>query len=126
MDTLYLLCDSITTLINGSPAFVCQPLTEKAGANSYNDAITDKICGTLVILAAITVIAVLLWELIGFWTESSKAKRERAYQIEDVKRKQIAEYRNKELDLLKEDKEKCLSKLDDYLKSLENHEKKKP
>lgn len=119
MDTLYLLCDSIATLVNGSPAVVCQPIIEKAGANSYNDAITDKICGTLVILAAIAAIAIVLWKLISFWAESSKAKREHAYQSEEVRRKQISEYRNKELELLKEDKAKSLEKLDGYIKSLQ-------
>lgn len=118
MDTLYLLCDSIATLVNGSPAVVCQPIIEKAGANSYNDAITDKICCTLVILAVIAAIAILLWKLISFWAESSKAKRERAYHVEDARREQIAEYRKKEMELLKEDKAKSLEKLDDYIKNL--------
>ena len=72
------------------------------------------ICGTLVILAAITATTIILWQLISFWKASNKSRREREWKVQDIRREQIAEYRRREMDLLKE-KDEILKKLDSYI-----------
>ena len=116
MNILLQICDSVLLKMHEC-ADHCSPVVEKT-VNTSNPEITKMVCGTIVILAIIAAVTILLWKLIDFWAESSKAKREREHKAEDVRREQIAEYRKKELDLLKEDKEKSLAKLDSYLKSL--------
>lgn len=118
METLHLLCDSIATLTNSPSTIICQPIIEKAETNCYNYGITDKICGTLVLIAGIAAITIVIWKLISFWAESSKAKRERKNTVEDVKREQIAAYRKKELELLEENKAK-INKLNTYIQDLQ-------
>lgn len=110
------VCDSVLMKMQECTCH-CPIIVEKA-FNPDNPEIAKIICGTFVILAAIAAITVLLWKLIGFWSEVSKAKRERAKAIEDGKREQIAEYRKKVLDLLAEDKDKSLENLNSYISDL--------
>ncbi len=116
MNLLLQICDS--ALIKMHESACHYPFIVENTVNTSNPEITKIVCGTIVILAIIAAITILLWKLISFWAESSKAKREREYEAKDVRREQIAKYREKELELLKEDKENCLAKLDSYLKDL--------
>lgn len=117
MNLLLQICDS--TLIKMHESACHYPFIVEKTVNTSNPEITKMVCGTIVILAIIAAITVLFWKLINFWAESSKAKRERKHKVEDVKREQIAEYRSKELDLLKENKEENLKKLNSYIQDLQ-------
>ena len=110
------VCDSVLMKMQESTSH-CPIIVEKA-FNPGNPEIAKMICGTIVILAVIAALTILLWKLIGFWSEVNKAKRERAKAIEDGKREQIAEYQKKVLDLVADDKDKSLENLNNYIGDL--------
>jgi len=99
----------------------CKTITDNMGdaVSTQNTATVHIICGTFVIIAAIAAVTIILYRLINLWMVNSKAKRERKWAVEDTKREQIAKYREKELDLLKENKENISEKLDSFITELQ-------
>lgn len=81
--------------------------------------VAETICGTIVIIIAIAAATIILWKLIGCITECCKDRRIRKSEVEDVKRKQIAEFRKEEFSLM-ETKEEKLGKLGEYIKDLKS------
>ena len=116
MDIMLHVCDSALMKMQES-ACHCPIIVEKA-FNPDNMEIAKMICGAIVMLTVIAALTILLWKLIGFWSEVDKAKRERANAIEDGKRKQMAEYQKKVLDLVADDKDKSLETLNNYIGEL--------
>ena len=110
------VCDSVFMKMCESTCR-CPNIVEKT-VNTSNPEITKMICGTFVIIVIVAAITFILWKLISFWAESSKAKRERDNSIEDAKREQVAKYRDKELELL-EKKEEKLAKLNSYIQDIQ-------
>ena len=120
MNILCNMCDSVMRIHENA----CHhPIVVEKAFNPDNPEIAKMICGTIVILAIIAALTILLWKLISFWSEADKAKRERVNALEDGKRKQIAEYQRRTLDLLANDKVEGLERLKNYINDLKNEEK---
>lgn len=87
--------------------------------NTCDPEVAETICGTIVIIIAIAAATILLWKLISCIAEGCKARRTRKSEVEDAKRKQIAEFRKEEYSLM-EKKEEKLEKLGEYIKDLKS------
>ena len=82
-DTLVKVCEK---------ACYCPTIIEKA-TKAPNQETIQIICGTIVVIVAISATTIILWRLIDLLKANSKDRRNRRWMVEDTKREQVAEYR---------------------------------
>ena len=98
-------------------AFNLQPALEEKGAGWTDVLITFFVCATIAIVAIYVCIRFFNWKQYMYDQDIAQKNKKREWEIEDIKRKQFAEYLNKELDLLEEKKDK-LEKINNYIQDL--------
>ena len=118
MDTIQFISDTIFVKTS-EMASNLQPAIENKGAGWTDVLITFFVCATIAIVAIYACKQFFTWKRHVYYQDFAQKKQKREWEVEDIKREQVAEYRNKELDLLKEEKGKCLEKIDSYIQDLQ-------
>ena len=95
------------------------PAIENKGAGWTDVIITIIVCATIAIVTIYGCKQFFTWKIHVYDQDIAQKKEKWEWEVADIKRKQVAEYRNKELDLLKEEKGKCLEKIDSYIQDLQ-------
>lgn len=90
---------------------------------------TQVVCESIVWIVAIIAIAFLLWKLMEHYANCCADTRKRAWELEDIERKQDSDLLSKKLEMLKElsyqhknnaEKTPVPEKVNEYIKAIED------
>jgi hypothetical protein len=98
MDSTMTICGSIATCVNKT-AEICQPCVKGTETSNNDVAIVVIICGTILLLAIIAVIAYLIQKYNERKANMNTSIRNREYEEKDREYKQRAELLNKLLNV---------------------------
>ena len=98
MDSTMTICDSVATCVNKT-AEICQPCVRETETSNNDVTIVVIICGTILLLAIIAVIAYLIQKYNERKAIMNASIRNREYEEKDREYKQRAELLNKLLNI---------------------------